>query len=58
MPVPGYDPEDIDEELEAELTEGEVRERLSDEEFERYENGESLFELLEGEQIDEILTDE
>lgn len=58
MPVPGYDPEDIDEQLEAELTEGEVRERLSGEEFERYENGESLFELLEGEQIDEILTDE
>jgi len=53
MPVPGYDPEDIDEELEAELTESEVRERLNDEEFERYENGESLFELLDGEQIDE-----
>ena len=55
MPVPGYDPEDLDDELEARLTDGELRERLTDDEFRRYENGESLVELLDSEEIERLL---
>lgn len=55
MPVPGYDPDDLDNELAERLTEDEIRERLSDEEFRRYENGESLVELLDSGEIEALV---
>jgi hypothetical protein len=55
MPVPGYDPADLDEELEATASEDELRARMTDEEFQRYENGEHLVELLDEADIDELL---
>lgn len=55
MPVPGYDPEDLDDELEQSLSETEIRERLTDEEFRQYEGGESLVELLDSEEIEKLL---
>ena len=57
MPVPGYDPDDLDSELEDELSDGEIRERLTDDEYERYENGESLVGLLDEDERDELLDD-
>jgi hypothetical protein len=55
MPVPGYDPNDLDNELENALTDTELRERLTDEEFRRYEEGENLIDLLDEDDIDEVL---
>jgi hypothetical protein len=55
MPVPGYDPEDLDEEIEATATEDELRARMTDEEFREYENGEHLVELLDEGDIDDLL---
>lgn len=55
MPVPGYDPEDLDEELEATATEDELRARMTDVEFRKYENGAHLIELLDEEDIDDLL---
>ncbi|WP_435077775.1 hypothetical protein [Halococcus sp. AFM35] len=55
MPVPGYDPEDLDEELEATASDGELRARMTDEEFREYENGAHLIELLDEEDIDDLL---
>ena len=52
MPVPGYDPDDLDAELEGKLTDEEIRDRLNDEEYDRYENGESLVGLLDEDELD------
>ena len=57
MPVPGYDPDDLDAELEGKLTDEEIRDRLNDEEYDRYENGESLVGLLDEDELDELLDD-
>ena len=57
MPVPGYDPEDLDNELEATASDDELRARMTDEEFREYENGGSLVELLDEEDIDELLSE-
>jgi hypothetical protein len=55
MPVPGYDPDDIDDRLE-ELMEGEdVDEYLTAEEQRRYEDGESLGDLLDESDIRQLL---
>jgi len=59
MPVSGYDPEDIDDALEARLGESELRERLDDEEFEAYRSEEaSLVDLLDESEIARILDGE
>jgi len=59
MPVPGYDPEDVDDTLESRLGEEEVRERLSDEEWDAYQREEaSLVDLLDEREIAEIMADE
>ncbi|EMA53186.1 MULTISPECIES: hypothetical protein [Halococcus] len=57
MPVPGYDPDDLDSELEGKLTDEEIRDRLSDDEYERYEEGESLVGLLDEDELDDLLDD-
>ena len=55
MPVPGYDPEDLDAQLEAAAGEDELRARMTDEEFRRYEEGEHLIDRLDEDEIDELL---
>ncbi|MFC7134770.1 MULTISPECIES: hypothetical protein [Salinibaculum] len=56
MPVPGYDPDDVDNLLEQKLSETDVRSQLSDAELESYENGDArLVELLDEDQIDQLL---
>ncbi|WP_049888660.1 hypothetical protein [Natronococcus occultus] len=56
MPVPGYDPEDVDDTLEALLEDEEIETYLSDSELASYRAGEeSLVDLLEGEEIHGIL---
>lgn len=56
MPVPGYDPEDVDELLDSLLEEDELQTYLSDDEIAAYNNGdESLIDLLEGSEVREIL---
>lgn len=51
MPVPGYDPDDLDEFLAERLEGREVSDYLTAEEQRRYENGESLTDLLSDEDI-------
>ena len=56
MPVPGYDPDDVDNLLEQKLSETDVRSQLSDAELESYESGDArLVELLDEDQIDQLL---
>ncbi|WP_394743272.1 hypothetical protein [Natronococcus roseus] len=56
MPVPGYDPEDIDDTLEALLEPNEIEDYLDDEQLEAYRNGgQDLVDLLEGNEIRRIL---
>jgi hypothetical protein len=57
MPVSGYDPDDIDEDLAARLEDREIEEFLTDEEVERWESGESLLDLLDEDDIDRLLSD-
>ncbi|MEF8786787.1 MAG: hypothetical protein V5A45_12710 [Haloarculaceae archaeon] len=52
----GYDPSDLDTALEALLSEDEIPEYLSDEEWDSYQRGdESLVDLLDGPEISQIL---
>ena len=56
MPVPGYDPEDIDDTLESLLEDDEIEQHLSEAELEAYRDGdEDLIDLLEGDEIERIL---
>ncbi|WP_135534947.1 hypothetical protein [Halostella pelagica] len=56
MPVPGYDPEDIDDTLESHLGEDGLRERLSDEEWEAYQHEDaSLVDILDESEIERLL---
>ncbi|WP_340100066.1 hypothetical protein [Salinibaculum salinum] len=52
----GYDPSDLDTALEALLSEDEIPEYLTDEEWDSYQRGdESLIDLLDGPEISRIL---
>ncbi|KAB1189862.1 hypothetical protein GJR96_16895 [Haloferax sp. MBLA0076] len=55
MVIPGYDPDDIDERLEELLSEHELGEYLTAEERTRYDDGESLVDLLSGDDIRDLL---
>lgn len=55
MPVPGYDPEDLDETLRARLDESDPEEYLTPAERERYENGASPLDLLDEDDIERLL---
>lgn len=55
MPVPGYDPDDLDDALERMLDERDVSEFLTDDELRQWEDGESLVELLDEGDIDRLL---
>jgi hypothetical protein len=59
MPVPGYDPGDVDDMLEAHLTDQERAELLTDAERDAYERGEaSLVDLLAQSEIADVLADQ
>jgi hypothetical protein len=56
MPVPGYDPKDIDDALESLLEDDEIEDLLSDSELEVNRSGEEkLVDLLDGDGIHRIL---
>ena len=58
MPVPGYDPDDVDKMLESKLDESGIRERLSDSEWQSYQDGDgNLADLLESNEIEGLLED-
>jgi len=54
MVVPGYDIDDLDENLRERLVEWALKELLSDEEQEQLRQGASLLDLLDEEDIDRI----
>ena len=59
MPISGYDPEDIDDALEANLEEDQLDEYLTESERETYRAGDAnLIDLLESEEIRTILGDD
>jgi hypothetical protein len=56
MPVPGYDPDDVDDLLETKLEATDVQQHLSNDEWQSYQNDDaSLVELLDDEKIDQLL---
>lgn len=55
MPVPGYDPDDVDDHLEGLLDDEDLDRYLTAEERRRYEDGESLSDLLDEEDIHRLL---
>jgi hypothetical protein len=56
MPVPGYDPEDVDGALKSLLQEDEIEQRLSESDLRAYRDGnEDLIDLLDGDEIRRIL---
>jgi hypothetical protein len=58
MPVPGYDPEDLDDALENKLTRQQKRDYLSEEEWAIYRSGDaSLIDLLDDGEIEGLLAD-
>lgn len=58
MPVPGYDPDDVDKMLESKLGESGIRDRLSESEWQSYQDGDGkLIELLESSEIEGLLED-
>lgn len=58
MPVPGYDPEDLDDALESRLDEDEIRATLDDAALAAYREGEAdLVDLLDDAEIERLLDD-
>jgi hypothetical protein len=55
MPVPGYDPDDLDEALERKLADRDVSEFLTEAERVQWKDGESLVDLLDEDDIDRLL---
>ena len=58
MPVPGYDPEDLDDALRTRLEAGSAAELLSAEELAAYESDEDLLEALDAETIAALLEED
>jgi len=58
MVIPGYDPDQLDENLRERLAEWAITQLLTESERERLAEGESLLELLDEEDIDRILEGE
>lgn len=55
MPVGGYDPEDLDDKLEELMADRDPSNWLTDEEVREYEQGGSLVELLDEDDIHDLL---
>jgi len=58
MVIPGYDPDQLDENLRERLAEWAITQLLTESERQRLAEGESLLELLDEEDIDRILEGE
>lgn len=58
MTIPGYDLDDLDDNLRARIDEGHLADYLTDEEIERLQGGESLLDLLDEDDIDRLLAGE
>ena len=58
MPVPGYDPEDLDDVLRSRLEARSAADLLSAEELAAYESDQDLLEALDGETIAAILEED
>lgn len=54
MPVPGYDPEDLERWLDGEIGD-ELDQYLTDDERRRYAQGDDLIDLLDAEDIERLL---
>lgn len=56
MPVPGYDPEDVDDALETNLSDEQLEEYLSESERESYRAGDAdLIDLLSEDEIHDLM---
>jgi hypothetical protein len=55
MSIPGYDLEDLDDKLIELMEQHDPEELLTTEELRRYERGDSLLDLLDGEEIDALI---
>ncbi|WP_227374178.1 hypothetical protein [Haladaptatus halobius] len=55
MPIPGYDEDDLDEMLEQRLEERNDDSFLTPRQRERYENGDSLLDILDEDDIHRLL---
>jgi hypothetical protein len=55
MAIPGYDLDDLDDNLAARIDEDHLADYLTDEEVERLESGESLLALLDDKDVDRLL---
>ncbi|KTG26951.1 hypothetical protein [Haloferax profundi] len=55
MVIPGYDPDDLDERLEELLSDRDVDRYLTADERARYDEGESLVDLLSADDIRDLL---
>ena len=55
MAIPGYDLEDLDDNLRARIDENHLEEYLTNEELEQLESGTSLLDLLSDDDIDRIV---
>jgi hypothetical protein len=56
MPVPGYDIDDLDDNIRERLTEWAITQMLDDDELDRLAEGESLLDLLDEEDLERIDT--
>lgn len=54
MPVSGYDPDDLEDRLAELLAEHDRTNFLTDEEYERFEAGERLLDILDAEDIERL----
>lgn len=55
MAIPGYDLDDLDDNLQARIDEEDVEEYLTEEELERLAEGESLLDLLDEDDLDRLV---
>ncbi len=55
MAIPGYDLDDLDDDLQARIDEQDVEEYLTDEELTRLGEGESLLDLLDEDDLDRLI---
>lgn len=58
MAIPGYDLDDLDDDLAARIDEAHLDDYLTDAEKQRLEAGESLLDLLDGDDLDRLLAGE
>ncbi|MCT9094936.1 hypothetical protein [Haloarchaeobius sp. HME9146] len=58
MPIPGYDIDDLDDDLRERIEEKKLDDLLTDEDRQRLKDGESLLDILSEEDIQRLLTDD